>query len=165
MGQGLIIPEVRYGAGKHIEYIDPADFGNGLKLNFITQPLYLFAICFVKLSVGFFLLRIAVEPFYRRLIISIMSELYPKADRGSTIDTRTAFMSFYTLGCFFTLVLQCTDLRIQWSPPGTIAGTCWTAHTLKSLSYANQALNILTDIAFSIAIPVQHTLPGCAPLC
>jgi len=74
-GQGIIIPEVYYGAGRHIEYIDPIDFGKGTKLNFITQPLYLFAICFVKLSVGFFLLRIAVEKFYRNIIISIMSKL------------------------------------------------------------------------------------------
>jgi hypothetical protein len=72
-----VIPEVKYGAGRHFEYIDPAHFSNGMKLNFVTQPLYLFAICFVKLSVGFFLLRIAVLPFYRRLIISIMSKSTP----------------------------------------------------------------------------------------
>lgn len=46
---------------------------NAFKLNFISQPIYLFAICLVKLSIGFFLLRIAVKPFYRRLIIGIMS--------------------------------------------------------------------------------------------
>lgn len=67
-------------------------------------------------------------------------------------------MGFYTIGCFFTLMLQCTDLRILWAAPGSVAGTCWTAHTLKSLSYTNQTLNILTDIAFSVGIPVCHFL-------
>lgn len=73
-GQCVIIPQVHYGAGRHIEYIDPKDFSQAMKLNFISQPIYLFAICFVKISVGFFLLRIAVRPFFRRLITGIMSE-------------------------------------------------------------------------------------------
>jgi hypothetical protein len=74
----------------------------------------------------------------------------------SSLLTKAAFMSFYTVGCFFTIVLQCTDLRLQWDQ--TVKGTCWTTKTLKSLSYTNQALNILTDIAFSVAIPVSQTL-------
>jgi hypothetical protein len=70
-----------------------------------------------------------------------------------------AFMAFYTCGCFFTLVLQCTDLRVQWDQ--TVKGTCWTTRTLKSLSYANQALNITTDLIFSVGIPVSSSpLPG-----
>lgn len=73
-GQCIVIPQVHYGAGKHIEHIQAEDFRQGMKLNFISQPLYLVAICFVKFSVGFFLLRIAVRPFFRRLIIGIMSQ-------------------------------------------------------------------------------------------
>ncbi|QRC98512.1 hypothetical protein JI435_045660 [Parastagonospora nodorum SN15] len=134
-GQCIIIPQVYYGAGRHIEYIEIHEFQNSFRLNFVTQPLYLFAICLTKLSVGFFLLRIAVQPFYKKLIIGIM-----------------CFMSFYTIGCFFTIVLQCTDLRVQWDQ--TVKGTCWSTKTLKSLSYSNQALNILTDVAFSVAIPI-----------
>ncbi|KAH8732978.1 hypothetical protein GQ44DRAFT_781737 [Phaeosphaeriaceae sp. PMI808] len=135
-GQCIIIPEVYYGAGKHLEYIfPPTHISVALKLNFITQPLYLFAICLVKVSVGLFLLRIAVQPFYRKLIIGIMS-----------------FMSFYTIGCFFTIMFQCTDLRVQWDR--TVNGTCWTTFTLKALSYTNQTLNIATDFAFSIGIPM-----------
>jgi hypothetical protein len=73
-GQCIIVPQVYYGAGRHIEYIEIKHFQSSFKLNFITQPLYLVAICLTKISVGFFLLRIAVRPFYRRLIISIMGE-------------------------------------------------------------------------------------------
>lgn len=135
VGQIIIVPEVYYGAGRHIEYIDPVSFSKAFKLNFITQPLYLFAIALVKLAIGFFLLRIAVQKFYRRIIIGIM-----------------VFMSVYTCGCFLTIVLQCTDLRVMWDP--TVKGTCWTAYTLKALGYTNAALNILTDLAFSIFIPI-----------
>lgn len=134
LAQIIIIPEVCFGAGRHKEYIPPADFANGYKLNFITQPIYLFAICLVKISVGFFLLRIAVRPIYRHIIIGIM-----------------AFMGFYTIGCFFTIVLQCTNLAVQWDT--TVKATCWSAHTIKTLSYVNVSLNIVTDVLFSIVIP------------
>lgn len=73
-GQGIVIPQVYFGAGRHIEYIDPLDFQTAFKLNFVSQPIYLFGICLVKISVGFFLLRIAVKPFYKRLIITIMGK-------------------------------------------------------------------------------------------
>lgn len=69
-----MIPSVRYGAGRHIEYIPVQDISLGLKMNFISQPIYLWAIALIKISVGFFLLRIAVSKFYRRLIQSIMGE-------------------------------------------------------------------------------------------
>jgi hypothetical protein len=151
-GQCIIVPQVYYGAGRHIEYIEIKHFQSSFKLNFITQPLYLVAICLTKISVGFFLLRIAVRPFYRRLIISIMGE-YELPHALLQMLTEAGFMAFYTIGCFFTIVLQCTDLRVQWDQ--TVKGTCWSTRTLKSLSYTNQALNILTDVAFSVAIPVS----------
>ncbi|XPT00395.1 hypothetical protein M3J09_009548 [Ascochyta lentis] len=135
VGQIIIIPEVYYGAGRHIQHIEPDHFATGYKLNFITQPIYFFAIALVKISVGFFLLRIAVRPIYRRVVIGVM-----------------AFMGFYTISCFFTIILQCTDLAVQWNH--TIKATCWGPHTIKTLSYLNVSLNILTDVLFSIVIPI-----------
>jgi hypothetical protein len=157
-GQCIIIPQVYYGAGRHIEYIEIPDFQTSFKLNFVTQPLYLFAICLTKISVGFFLLRIAVQPFYRRLIISIMGKSQLDSYVMMSLLSNIGFMSFYTIGCFFTIMLQCTDLRVQWDQ--SVKGTCWTTRTLKALSYTNQSLNILTDIAFSVAIPVSSLRYG-----
>ncbi|KAF2691728.1 hypothetical protein K458DRAFT_286821 [Lentithecium fluviatile CBS 122367] len=134
-GECVVIPQVYYGAGKHIDQIEPLDFQMAFKLNFISQPIYLFAIMLVKESIGFFLLRIATLPFYRKTIISIM-----------------VFMGAYTVACFITIVLQCTNLAVQWDP--TAKGTCWTATTLKALGYTNVSLNILTDVLFAIVIPI-----------
>ncbi|RGP65855.1 hypothetical protein FSPOR_7116 [Fusarium sporotrichioides] len=133
-GEGVIIASVVYGAGKHVGDVDPVIFQKGMKLNFISQPIFLIAICVVKLSVGFALLRIASTKFYRRLICGIM-----------------IFMSIYTIGCFFTVVLQCKDLRALWDP--LVPMQCWDQRTLQSLSYTNAALNILTDLFFAIIIP------------
>lgn len=83
-GQGVIFAQVAHGAGRHKGDVDPAVYMIGMKLNFISQPIFLIAICVVKLSVGCALLRISSTKFYRTLILSIM-----------------CFMSFYTIGCFF----------------------------------------------------------------
>ncbi|KAM0440343.1 hypothetical protein ACHAQK_005741 [Fusarium lateritium] len=133
-GQGVIFAQVAHGAGRHIGDVDPAIYMIGMKLNFISQPIFLIAICVVKLSVGCALLRISSTKFYRTLILSIM-----------------CFMTIYTIGCFFTVIFQCTDIRILWDT--SIKATCWSQQTLQSLSYTNSALNILTDLLFAIIIP------------
>lgn len=65
----VIVPEVRYGAGRHVQYIVPAsDAVVGLHLNFVTQPLCLISLCFTKVSVGLFLLRLKPS---RRFVLFI----------------------------------------------------------------------------------------------
>jgi hypothetical protein len=134
VGLGLTIGQVMYGAGRHRGDVDPAIYEYGMKLNFIGQPTYLYAICFVKLAVGSSLLRIASTKAYRWTIMGIMG-----------------FMLFYTVGCFFTIIFQCTDIRVIWDP--TISSVCWGQKTLQGLSYTNVALNIITDLLFAIVIP------------
>ncbi|KAK0656990.1 hypothetical protein B0T16DRAFT_400662 [Cercophora newfieldiana] len=134
-GEGVIWGSIVNGAGRHLGDIPPNQISKGLKLNFISQPIFLIAICVTKLAVGATLLRIASTKFYRHLIIGIM-----------------AFMAFYTIGCFFTIVLQCTDIRALWD--ATIPQNCWSQPTLKGLSYTNVALNIITDLLLALVIPI-----------
>jgi hypothetical protein len=82
--EGVVVSSVHWGAGRHIGDLMPDQIMMALKMNFVTQPLYLINICVVKLAVGASLLRIASTKFYKVLIISIMG-----------------FMAFYTIGCFF----------------------------------------------------------------
>jgi hypothetical protein len=117
-GMGIIIPEVMNGAGRHFAYIDTAKATVGLKLNFITQPIYLWAITVVKVSIALFLWRIAPNKFYKRLLMGIIS-----------------FLVIYTFACFMTIILQCTNLAILWDP--SVKATCWTATTLRGLGYTN----------------------------
>jgi hypothetical protein len=62
-------------------------------------------------------------------------------------------MSVYTTGCVLTVLLQCTDIRLMWDQ--SVKGTCWTIKTRQALGFLNIVLNIITDIAFSIGIPVR----------
>jgi hypothetical protein len=115
---GVIIPEVMNGAGRHIAYLDPAKASVGLKLNFVTQPIYLWAITIVKISIALFLVRIAPNKFYKRLLWGII-----------------AFLFVYTTVCFMTIMLQCKNLAILWD--SSVKTTCWAASTLRGLSYTN----------------------------
>ncbi|KAI1331378.1 hypothetical protein F5Y16DRAFT_395264 [Xylariaceae sp. FL0255] len=135
VGQGLVITEVAYGAGHHVGDVAPKRYSYALKILFITQNIYLFAICFVKLSVGAALLRVAVTKYWRVIILSLM-----------------AFTGVYTVASFLTIIFQCTDIRVQWD--SSITYDCFPPATLLGLSYSNTVVNILTDVAFAIAIPI-----------
>nr|ALM31974.1 decarboxylase_GME4319 [Daldinia eschscholzii IFB-TL01] len=131
IGMGIVIAEVHYGAGRHAAYLDPEVNRFGLKLNFVSQPIYLWAIPMVKVSVGFFLIRISPSIFYKRVLQGVM-----------------IFLMAYTFVCFMTLVLQCKNLAILWD--NRIQTTCWSQSTLQGLSYANSTVNIVTDLFFAI---------------
>ncbi|EQB47027.1 hypothetical protein CGLO_13878 [Colletotrichum gloeosporioides Cg-14] len=135
-GEAVIIPQVHYGAGRHRGDVEEAIFTIGVKLNFVSQLLYLTGICIVKLAVGCSLLRIAAKKIYKHTIASIMT-----------------FMTLYTAVCFITLLAQCTDIRFMWDK--SVDSTCWSIEVLQGLSYANVTLNILTDLLFAtIPIPM-----------
>jgi hypothetical protein len=71
---GVIVPEVRYGGGRHAAYIDPpSNITVGLHYNYITQPLCLISVFFVKLGVGFFLLRLTPSINFKRFIWGTMA--------------------------------------------------------------------------------------------
>jgi hypothetical protein len=94
VGFVLTVVQANNGAGRHRGDVPPDTYQYGLFVNFINQPIYLFAICFVKLAVGAALMRIANEKVYKRLIMGVMG-----------------FMLFYTIACFFVSVAVLQPLR------------------------------------------------------
>ncbi|CZR63592.1 related to integral membrane protein [Phialocephala subalpina] len=134
IGIGFVIPEVQNGAGRHVALVEPAKAKLGLELNFITQPIYLWAITIVKCSIALFLLRIAPTKFFKRLLW------------GTII-----FLLVYTFAAFMTIVLQCKNLAINWDT--TVQTTCWAPTTLRNLSYVNSSINIFTDLMMA-ALPI-----------
>ena len=64
-----------YGGGRHMMYIPPQDIPFALKINFVTQPLYVLAITMTKFSIGMYLLRLTVEKVYRQVIIGTIGTI------------------------------------------------------------------------------------------
>ncbi|CAG8077793.1 unnamed protein product [Penicillium olsonii] len=129
-GFAITVPEVKYGAGRHVVFVGETA-STAMHLNFATQAIYLWAIGTVKISIGLFLLRFAGRKGYKWFIWIVM-----------------VAMMLYTAICFLTLVFQCKDIRTNWDP--TVKSECFSPKQLLILSYTNTALNILTDLIFSI---------------
>lgn len=68
-GMSMVLAEVRYGAGRHIGDIPPESLKKGLQLNLFSQLVFLWGICFAKMSIGTSLLRIASTRFWKRTIL------------------------------------------------------------------------------------------------
>lgn len=66
-GFAIIVPEVKYGAGRHTVYVQDTAV-TAMRLNFATQGIYMWAIGLVKISIGLFLLRFASRKGYKIFI-------------------------------------------------------------------------------------------------
>ncbi|KAJ5747750.1 uncharacterized protein N7511_009446 [Penicillium nucicola] len=129
-GFAIIVPEVKYGAGRHTAYVLETA-SKAMHLNFATQGIYLWAIGLVKVSIGLFLLRFAPQKSFRIFIWVVI-----------------ILMTLYTTVCFLTLMFECKDIRTNWDK--SVVSQCFSPRQLLILSYTNTALNILTDLIFSI---------------
>ncbi|KAG8164749.1 hypothetical protein KVR01_005024 [Diaporthe batatas] len=132
----VIVPEVRRGAGRHVQYIDPpSDVVAGLHLNFVTQPLCLASLCLAKVSVGLFLLR-----------------LKPSARFVWFIRGVIVFTVLSAAGNFLTVFFQCTPLEFTWDH-SVVGGKCIPARDLKFAAFFNSGVSLLTDLVFAL-LPV-----------
>lgn len=71
----VIVPEVHYGAGRHVAAIPPrhaSKVATGLRLNFVTQQLCLVGLCLTKVNVGLFLLRLTPSLKFRVFIWGVI---------------------------------------------------------------------------------------------
>lgn len=66
-GFAIIVPEVKYGAGRHTVYVQDTAV-TAMHLNYATQGIYMWAIGLVKISIGLFLLRFAPRKGYKVFI-------------------------------------------------------------------------------------------------
>ncbi|KAK0736326.1 hypothetical protein B0T21DRAFT_411511 [Apiosordaria backusii] len=131
----IIIPQVHYGAGRHVQYIKPAsNVVTGLHLNFVTQPLCLIALCLTKVSVGFFLLRLTPSKRFQRFVIGMI-----------------IFTVLSATGNFLTVFFQCQPLAFTWG--GVAEGECMPPANLKFAAFFNSSVAVLTDVIFAL-LPV-----------
>ncbi|KAK4099230.1 hypothetical protein N658DRAFT_171645 [Parathielavia hyrcaniae] len=131
----VIIPQVQVGGGRHVQYIQPPEnVVKGLHLNFVTQPLCLIALCFTKVSVGLFLLRLTPSPKFRYFVIGMIV---------FTIMSHT--------GNLLTVFFQCRPLALAWDH--SVEGECLPPTHLKFAAFFNSAVAALTDVVFAL-LPV-----------
>jgi hypothetical protein len=116
-GFAIIVPEVKYGAGRHMAFAGETA-SIAMHLNFATQGIYLWAIGLAKVSIGLFLLRFAPHKVYKVFIWTVI-----------------VVMTLYTAISFLTLALECKDIRTNWDI--SVKSKCFSSRQLLILSYTN----------------------------
>ena len=117
-GMAVVLAEVHYGAGRHAAYLTPAIVRTGLKLNFVTQPMYLWGNTFTKISISLFILRLTPAIEYRWFLWGMIT-----------------FMSVYTTVFFVTILLSCTPIWAVWDL--SVKAKCFSPANLLALAYLN----------------------------
>jgi len=115
---GDTLGQVAHGAGRHEAYLSTETIKMGLKLNLVGQAMFLWAPCFVKLSIAIFLLRVTPNIVYRRVIQATIT-----------------FLLVWTLSCFVTLLTQCRKIAVLWD--SSIETTCWSTEIIHALGWAS----------------------------
>ncbi|KAL8376098.1 hypothetical protein RB595_007287 [Gaeumannomyces hyphopodioides] len=128
-----ILLALKFGAGKHRDDVDPGDYTTALKLIYASQLLYVATVCLVKISVGFFLLRISVKTPHVVAIRALMAV---------TLLYGTAYL--------FLLAFQCVPASTFWDEGPRAAGRCLGQGLLLGLTYAASAVNAAADWAFGV---------------
>ncbi|KAH8846661.1 hypothetical protein MCOR27_000405 [Pyricularia oryzae] len=132
---GTVFAQVFNGAGRHIEYIPPPVVIRGLHYNFASQPLCLIALGFARVSVSFFLIRLANSRKYKWILWFLI---------GLTVVLTV-------VGVFQTL-FQCRPMAFVWdkSIPG---GECVSTEYLVYSSYVSSSLSCASDFALA-SLPI-----------
>ncbi|KAI0880506.1 uncharacterized protein GGS22DRAFT_193276 [Annulohypoxylon maeteangense] len=126
-GMGIVIAEVQHGVGRHAIYLNPEITRMGLKLNFISQPIYQWAIPIAKVSIGLSLIRTGPTVILRRIIQGLI-----------------IFLLAFTSARFVLLMLQCINMPAIWDP--RVQSKCLSPETMRGIKYTNSIVNVITDI-------------------
>jgi len=95
----------------------------------------------VKVSVGFFLLRLVQGKWYKRVIIAWI-----------------VFLIIFTLACCGTLIFQCVPVYAAWDISAKMNAKCYSSDAFRAIGLFNGAINIFTDFAFA-TLPIPIILP------
>ncbi|KAN0119617.1 hypothetical protein V8E51_001825 [Hyaloscypha variabilis] len=135
------IGEVKLGVGEHIT--NPQLDRNTETIqewSFFHAWIVVVGISFVKISIGFFLLRLVQGKWLKRSIVAWI-----------------IFLFIFTLASMGTIIFQCLPISAAWDPILRLqpATRCYSDVTFRNIGLFNGAINIFTDFVFaSLPIPV-----------
>ncbi|KAL1640389.1 hypothetical protein SLS58_007062 [Diplodia intermedia] len=123
---------VYYGSGRLDKNLHPADMRKALRFWYICELFYVIASSTLKVAIGIFLLRIAVNKYHIWIIYFV---------NGASIIFGTAYLCVVTF--------QCTPIHTFW----TIRPNnehCLPRDTVANITYAASALAAIADWTFGI---------------
>lgn len=97
------------------------------------EPVYILCNMMLKLSIGAFLLRIAVSRVYRFIIWSVM-----------------AVSTIVCTYCFFIIIFQCWPVAYFWGQFTGMEGSCINPNIITASTYAYTAMSCWSDWTYCI---------------
>ncbi|USP76069.1 hypothetical protein yc1106_03343 [Curvularia clavata] len=135
----LFLKVISFGLGKHAEAFPLENLFPFFKYMYFYSILIIAAYSLIKLSIGFFLLRLADRTKWRPFLIGML-----------------IFLVVFTLGSTFAIIFQCIPVRAGYDytlrPPMGNA-KCYDATIFKNVGVFNSCINIATDLLFAL-IPI-----------
>jgi hypothetical protein len=130
-----------YGLGRHRDTVPKEDYKVYLKMTFIQALVSsIGSLMFLKISIGFSLMRMSQRTWYTRLIWGFIS-----------------FVIMYSITSYVEWFLVCKPLEGFWDKD--LRPTCLPVRIHKAFALMNTSCNILTDIAFAtLPIPIIWVL-------
>ncbi|KAF2855767.1 hypothetical protein T440DRAFT_513858 [Plenodomus tracheiphilus IPT5] len=135
----LFLKIIDMGLGLHAEAFPLVNIFPFFKVMYFYSILIIFAYSFIKLSIGFFLLRLADRTRWRPFLIGML-----------------IFIAMFTIGSTFAIIFQCSPVAAGYDytlrpPLGT--AKCYDPTIFKNVGVFNSSINIATDLIFAL-IPI-----------
>jgi hypothetical protein len=130
-----------YGLGRHRDTVPKEDYKVYLKMTFIQALVSsIGSLMFLKISIGFSLMRMSQRTWYTRLIWGFI-----------------VFVVMYSVTSYVEWFLVCKPLEGFWDKD--LRPVCLPVRIHKAFALMNTSCNILTDIAFAtLPIPIIWVL-------
>ncbi|KAI1451434.1 hypothetical protein F4805DRAFT_473673 [Annulohypoxylon moriforme] len=127
------ITGIHYGTGRHFADLETPDIEKAMMYWWLCYIWYCLTMIASKISIGLFLLRIAVQRIHHYIIyVNLLL----------TVVTGLVF--------FFVTLLQCNPIPYFWLRfDGTTQGTCIDVNIIAALTYLYSALNVICDFTFA----------------
>ncbi|KAK8061963.1 hypothetical protein PG994_008329 [Apiospora phragmitis] len=122
-----------HGSGKRDSDLTPAEKARALKWWYLTSQVYVVATCTLKIFIGIFLIRIAVN---RRHLLVLYILTW-----GTLL-----FGILYSI----LMIIQCRPIDTFWNVSPRAPGKCWDYKVMRTLIHVASALNCFADWVFGI---------------
>jgi hypothetical protein len=125
------IAGIHYGTGRHASDLTYEQSYKALRYWWLCYIAYCLTMISAKISIGLFLLRVAVRPMHRKIILLVMS---------LTVLTGVVF--------FFVTLFQCSPISYFWFRMD--GGTCVNVYVIIGLTYLYSAVSAICDFTFGL---------------
>ncbi|OLN97002.1 hypothetical protein CCHL11_02071 [Colletotrichum chlorophyti] len=127
------IQGVRYGTGRHRADVDPEHYRDALMYWYICELLYIISTCLLKISIGYFLLRVSIRPTHIWILRALMV---------ATVLFGTTY--------FFMVTFQCVPVSTFWVESPRVEGKCFNDRVVVVMTLTASIINCLADWSFGI---------------